>query len=110
MVPRWRTMALMRPHPLRAGSLLVTVSLLAASTAVPVPVAGAPATVRLVVTMQPGTPQAHADRLAKVPGGKLVDRIDQLNARVVEVPAAVVAFAGPAFPSGFAARASMRAK
>ena len=32
-----------------------------------------------------------ADRLANVPGGRLVERIDQLNVRVVEVPAVAVA-------------------
>ena len=87
------TMALMRhrPSPLRAVSLLLTLSLLAASAAVPVPVAGAPSTVRLVLTLRPGTSHSHADRLANVPGGKLVARIDQLNVRVVEVPAAAVA-------------------
>jgi subtilisin family serine protease len=88
-----RIMALMRhrPSPLRAVSLLVTLSLLLASAAAPVPVAGAPATVRLVVTLRPGTTHSHADRLANVPGGRLVARIDQLNVRVVEVPAAAVA-------------------
>ena len=86
-------MALMRhrPSPLRAVSLLLALSLLAASIAVPVPVAGAPATVRLVVTVRPGTTHSHADRLANVPGGRLVERIDQLSVRVVEVPAAAVA-------------------
>ena len=88
-----RIMALMRhrPSPLRAVSLLLALSLLAASTAVPVPVAGAPATVRLVVTVRAGTTHSHADRLANVPGGRLVERIDQLSVRVVEVPAAAVA-------------------
>ena len=80
-----------RPSPRRAVSLLLTLSLLAASAAVPVPVAGAPSTVRLVLTMRPGTSHSHADRLSNVPGGKLVARIDQLNVRVVEVPAAAVA-------------------
>ena len=86
-------MALMRHRssPLRAVSLLLALLLLAASAAVPVPVAGAPTTVRLVLTMRPGTSHAHADRLTKVAGGKLVARIDQLNVRVVEVPAAAVA-------------------
>ncbi len=56
----------------------------------PVPVAGAPNTVRLVLTLRPGTSHSLADRLATVPGGKLVERIDQLNVRVVEVPAAAV--------------------
>ncbi|HEY8178953.1 MAG TPA: S8 family peptidase [Candidatus Limnocylindria bacterium] len=80
-----------RPSPLRAVSLLLTLSLLAATAAVPMPVAGAPSTVRLVLTMRPGTSHSHADRLSNVPGGKLVARIDQLNVRVVEVPAAAVA-------------------
>jgi subtilisin family serine protease len=80
-----------RPSPRRAVSLLLTLSLLAATAAVPVPVAGAPSTVRLVLTMRPGTSHSHADRLSNVPGGKLVARIDQLNVRVVEVPAAAVA-------------------
>ena len=76
---------------MRVVTLLLTVALLAASAAVPLPVAGAPSTVRLVLTLRPGTSPVHADRLAAVPGGKLVDRIDQLNVRVVEVPAAAVA-------------------
>jgi len=88
---RCGTMGLMHPTPLRAVSLLVSLSLLLASAAVPLPVAGAPATVRLVVTLQPGTTHARADRVARVPGGRLVERIDQLNVRVVEVPAAAVA-------------------
>ena len=88
---RCGTIGLMRPSPLRLIGLLVTLSLLLASTAVPMPVAGAPATVRLVVTMRPGTTHALADRVANVPGGRLVERIDQLNVRVVEVPAAAVA-------------------
>ena len=69
---RCGTMTLMRhrPSPLRAVSLLLTLSLLAASAAVPVPVAGAPSTVRLVVTLRPGTSHSLADRLAHVPGGK----------------------------------------
>ena len=41
--------------------------------------------------MRPGTTQSLADRLANVPGGRLVERIDQLNVRVVEVSAAAVA-------------------
>lgn len=90
---RCGTIGLMRPSPLRAIGLLVTLSLLLASAAVPVPVAGAPSTVRLVVTMRPGTTHALADRLANVPGGRLVERIDQLNVRVVEVPAVAVAHA-----------------
>jgi subtilisin family serine protease len=80
-----------RTSPLRALSLLLTLSLLAASAVVPVPVAGAPSTVRLVVTMAAGTSHARADQLALVPGGRLVERIEQLNVRVVEVPAAAVA-------------------
>jgi subtilisin family serine protease len=80
-----------RPSSLRAVSLLLSLSLLAASAVVPVPVAGAPRTVRLVLTLTPGTSPARSDQLALVPGGRLVDRIDQLNVRVVEVPAAAVA-------------------
>ena len=71
--------------------MLLTVALLGASAAVPVPVAGAPSTVRLVLTLRPGTSHILADRLAAIPGGKLVDRINQLNVRVVEMPAAAVA-------------------
>jgi subtilisin family serine protease len=70
--------------------VLVALALLAALVAVPVPVAGTPNTVRLVVTMRAGTSHARADRLAAVPGGRLVGRIDQLDVRVVEVPATVV--------------------
>ncbi|HEX6475485.1 MAG TPA: S8 family serine peptidase, partial [Candidatus Limnocylindria bacterium] len=46
---------------------------------------------RLVLTVRPGTSHAQADRLAAMPGGRLVSRIDQLGVRVVEVPAAAVA-------------------
>ena len=76
-----------RPSLLRTVGLLLALSLIAAPAAVPVPVAGAPNTVRLVLTLRPGTSHSLADRLATIPGGKLVARIDQLNVRVVEVPA-----------------------
>jgi subtilisin family serine protease len=79
------------PTFLRGVSLLLILALLAVTAALPVPVAGAPSTVRLVLTLRPGTSHANADRLAALPGGKLVARIDQLNVRVVEVPAAAVA-------------------
>ena len=80
-----------RPPPLRAVCLLLTVSLLAASAVMPLSVTAAPNMVRLVLTVRPGTSHAHADRLAAMPGGRLVSRIDQLGVRVVEVPAAAVA-------------------
>ncbi|HEY8179162.1 MAG TPA: S8 family serine peptidase [Candidatus Limnocylindria bacterium] len=82
-----------RPSAPRAASLLLALSLLTASAAVPVPVAGAPSTVRLVLTLRAGTSPSHADGVANVAGGKLVARIDQLNVRVVEVPVAAVASA-----------------
>src|SRR5262245_53220102 len=80
-----------RPSPRRAVSLLLTVSLLAASAMTPHAVTAAPSKVRLVLTLSPGTSHAHADDVAKVPGGRVVGRIDQLGVRVVEVPAAAVA-------------------
>jgi len=80
-----------RPSPPRAVSLLLTVSLLAASAVVPGSVTATPSTVRLVLTVAPGTSHSHADRLAAVPGGRLVGRIDALGVRVVELPAAAVA-------------------
>lgn len=81
------------PMPLRrAASLVVALSVLVASAAVPVSVAGAPNKVRLVLTFRPGTPHARADRVA-AEGGTLVDAIDQLNVRVVEVPAVAAAHA-----------------
>ncbi|HYN63014.1 MAG TPA: S8 family serine peptidase [Candidatus Limnocylindrales bacterium] len=73
--------------PFRAASLLAALVLLATALAVPIPVAGAPNMVRLVVTFQPGTPAAVAERLA-ANGGSVVERIEQLNVRVVNVPAA----------------------
>jgi subtilisin family serine protease len=85
-VPRSRS-------PFRATSLLAVLILLGASVAAPVPVAGAPNKVRLVVTFRPGTPHAVAERVAAAPGGSVVDRIDELNVRVVEVPAVAVAHA-----------------
>lgn len=76
--------------PFRAASLLATFVLLIASVAAPIPVAGAPNKVRLVVTFRPGTPAATAERVAANAGGAVVDRIQQLNVRVVEVPAVAV--------------------
>ncbi|HEX5579866.1 MAG TPA: S8 family serine peptidase [Candidatus Limnocylindria bacterium] len=80
-----------RPSAARAVSLLLTISLLAASAVMPVATTAAPSTVRLVITVEPGTSPAQADRLATVSGARLVDRIDQLGVRVVELPAAAVA-------------------
>jgi subtilisin family serine protease len=73
----------------RAASLLAAVALVATALAVPVPVAGTPNTVRLVVTFRPGTPTGVAERVA-AGGGSVVDRIEELNVRVVNVPAAAV--------------------
>lgn len=78
-----------RPR-LRLVSLLAAVAMLASSLAAPVPVAGAPNKVRLVVTFLPGTPPARAEHLAAVAGGAVVERIDELGVRVVEVPAVAV--------------------
>ena len=80
-----------RPSPPRAVSLLLSISLLGAAAVMPVPVAGAPSTVRMVITVNAGTSHARADRLAAAPGSRLVGRIDELGVRVVEVPAAAVA-------------------
>ena len=83
------TMTLMAHRPRRcAWSQLLTVALLAASAAVPLPVAGAPSTVRLVLTLRPGIPLPCRPPSGGA-GRELVDHIDQLNVRVVEVPAAV---------------------
>jgi subtilisin family serine protease len=79
-------------HPalrFRAASLLAALVLVAGALALPVPVAGTPNMVRLVVTFRPGTPAALAERVAAA-GGSVVDRIEQLNVRVVNVPAAAV--------------------
>jgi subtilisin family serine protease len=73
----------------RAAKLLAALVLLATAVAVPIPVTGTPNTVRLVVTFRPGTPTAVAERLAAA-GGNVVDRIEQLNVRVINVPAAAV--------------------
>lgn len=73
----------------RAASLLAALTLVGTALAVPVPVAGTPNTVRLVVTFRPGTPAGVAERVA-AGGGSVVDRIDELNVRVVNVPAAAV--------------------
>jgi subtilisin family serine protease len=65
---------------------LATLALVTGSIAVPLPVAGAPSRVRLLVTFEPGTPDAVADVVAR-DGATLVDRIEQLRVRVVDVPA-----------------------
>jgi thermitase len=75
--------------PFRAASLLAALVLLASAVAIPVPVSGTPSSVRLVVTFRSGTPAAVAERVAEI-GGSVVDRIEQLNVRVVDVPAAAV--------------------
>jgi subtilisin family serine protease len=74
---------------LRAASLLAALIMVATALAVPVPVAGTPNTVRLVVTFRPGTADAVAERVA-ARGGRVVERINELNVRVVNVPAAAV--------------------
>ena len=56
------------------------------SLAAPIPVAGGPSSVRLVVSFRPGTSAARADSLAAA-GGRVVGQIDRLGVRVVEVPA-----------------------
>ena len=75
------------PRAIRLLSLLTAVVLLAATVALPLPVAGAPGSLRLVVTFKPGTPGAVARDLA-LGGGQVVSRIDALRVRVVKVPAA----------------------
>ena len=60
--------------------------MLLSSMAAPVSVTGGPSTVRLVVSFRPGTPATRADQLAAA-GGRVVERIAQLDVRVVEVPA-----------------------
>ncbi|HEX6655344.1 MAG TPA: S8 family serine peptidase [Candidatus Limnocylindria bacterium] len=75
------------PRRSRLLTLLAAFALLAGSVALPVPVAGAPGSVRLVVTFRPGTPGAVARQLARG-GGEVVSRIDALRVRVVKVPAA----------------------
>ena len=82
-----------RPRSLpRIASVLAVVVMLVSSLAAPVSVTGAPSTLRLVVTFRPGTPAARAEQLA-AGGGPVVERIDQLNVRVVEVPAVAAAHA-----------------
>lgn len=75
---------------LRLASLLVLL-LVTSSVAVQPPLVAAQGTVRLVVEFRPGTSQAHADRAAARGGGRIVDRVPQLGAVVVELPAAAVA-------------------
>ncbi|HET6744891.1 MAG TPA: S8 family serine peptidase [Candidatus Limnocylindria bacterium] len=82
-----------RHHRLRLVSLLAAAVMLASSFVAPVPVAGTPNKVRLVVAFQPGTSPARAEQLAAAGGGTIVERIDQLNVRVVEVSAVAVAHA-----------------
>lgn len=77
-----------RPRsPFRAASLVATLVLLATALAAPVSVAGVPSTQRLVVTFKPGTASALAERIATGTGGVVVDSIDQLGVRVIELPA-----------------------
>jgi subtilisin family serine protease len=70
----------------RPASLLAAGIMLLSSMAAPVSIAGSPSTVRLVVSFRPDTPAARADQMAAA-GGRVVERIAQLNVRVVEVPA-----------------------
>jgi subtilisin family serine protease len=80
----------------RAASLLAALVMVATALAVPVPVAGIPNKVRLVVTFRPGTPAAVAERVA-AGGGRVVERIEELDVRVVNVPAAAVEHARSAW-------------
>jgi thermitase len=74
---------------------LAGVALLAGSVASPLAAAGAPPPaarhgfVRLAVTFKAGTPDAVAGRVARS-AGKVVNAIDALRVRVVQVPAAAV--------------------
>jgi subtilisin family serine protease len=68
------------------ASVMAALIMLVSSVASPIPVAGAPSTVRLVVSFRPGTSAARADQLAAA-GGNVVVRIDQINVRVVDMPA-----------------------
>ncbi|MEP6469366.1 MAG: S8 family serine peptidase [Chloroflexota bacterium] len=87
--PRGQPIVSRSASTFRAASLLAALVLVATALAVPVPVAGTPNTVRLVVTFRAGTPAGLAERVA-AGGGSVVDRIEELNVRVVNVPAAAV--------------------
>lgn len=86
-----------RPR-LRLASMLAIVFAVS-SMVVPLPLASAQPTVRLIVTFARGTDASHADRAAEASGGRVVGRIDQLGARVVELPAAAVSSARAAWAS-----------
>jgi subtilisin family serine protease len=75
----------------RLSALLAIGAMLASTFTVPVPVAGAPNKVRLVVTFEAGTPSGRADAVAAASGGTVVDSLPQLGVRVVELPAPAVA-------------------
>ena len=77
----------------RLAALLAAAAMLISSAAAPVPVAAKPSNVRLVVTFRPGTPAARAAHLSAGVGGSVVERIDELNVRVIEVPAVAAAHA-----------------
>jgi subtilisin family serine protease len=83
---------------LRLASLLVIVFAVS-SIVVPLPLVGAQSTVRLIVTFDRGTDASRADRAAEASGGRVVERIPQLDARVVELPAAAVSHARAAWAS-----------
>ena len=74
-----------RPRLRLASALALVVAL--SSVSVPLPLAGAQEQVRLIVTFQPGTTSAHANRVVEAAGGRVVSTIPQLGARVVELPA-----------------------
>ena len=76
-----------RPRHSSLIGLLSAFALVASTLAVPIGASGAPAKVRLVVTFRSDTPSAGLDRMAAADGGQVVERIDQLKVRVVEVPA-----------------------
>lgn len=70
---------------LRLATLLAV--LVAISTlSVPLPAGAATETVRLIVTFRPGTAAGLADGLLAASGGRVVSEIEELGARVVELP------------------------
>ena len=77
----------------RTAALLAAAAMLISSAAAPLPVAGTPSKVRLVVTFRPGTPATRAAQLSAGVGGAVVERIEELNVRVIEVPAVAAAHA-----------------
>ena len=76
------------PRRSRFASILASLALLTGSAGISTPAAAAPANpVRLVITFKPGTPDRVAAAIARQ-AGPVVEQIDRLRVRVVEVPAA----------------------